>query len=158
MPSLRRATPADASLLAGIAERAYGGYVARIGRRPAPMDTDYDLAVMRDEVWVAVLDDAVAGFVVLRPGDDDLLLENVAVDPPFQGRGIGRMLLDFTEQRALSLDLDGVLLYTNVTMTENQALYENRGFVEIKRVQEEGLGRIYYRKRWRTRGTRMPNT
>ena len=122
------------------------------------MDTDYDLAVTRDEVWVAAIDDVVAGFVVLRPGDDDLLLENVAVDPPFQGHGIGRMLLDFTEERARSLDLDGVLLYTNVAMTENQALYEKRGFVETRRVHEEGLDRVYYRKRWRTRGTRMPNT
>jgi ribosomal protein S18 acetylase RimI-like enzyme len=111
------------------------------------MDTDYALAVRRDEVWVATIDAVIAGFVVLRPGDDVLLLENVAVDPPFQGRGLGRMLLDFTEQRARSLGLDGVLLYTNVAMTENQALYEKRGFVEVQRVHEAGLDRIYYRKR-----------
>ena len=146
-------------MLASIAERAYRHYVARIGLRPAPMDTDYDLAVARDEVWVAVIADGVAGFVVLRPDGDDLLLENVAVDPPFQGQGVGRTLLDLAEQRAGSLGLDGVRLYTHAMMTENQRLYEQRGYVETRRVHEVGLDRVHYRKELpRSRGTRMPNT
>jgi ribosomal protein S18 acetylase RimI-like enzyme len=158
-PSLRRALAGDAPVLAGIADRAYGHYVARIGQRPAPMDADYDLNVARDEVWVADVDGELAGFVVLLPDGDDLLLENVAVDPPFQGRGVGQTLLDLTEQRARSLDLDGVRLYTHVRMTENQRLYERRGYVETGRVHEEGLDRVYYRKDLpRSRGTRMPNT
>jgi ribosomal protein S18 acetylase RimI-like enzyme len=159
VPSLRRAQAAEATVLAGLADRAYRHYVARIGLRPAPMDADYDLAVARDEVWVAVLGDAVAGFVVLRPDGEDLLLENIAVDPSYQGRGVGRILLDLADQRAQTLDLAGVRLYTHAKMTENQLLYERRGYVETGRVDEEGFDRLYFRKELpRSRGTRMPNT
>jgi ribosomal protein S18 acetylase RimI-like enzyme len=110
------------------------------------MDTDYAVAVERDEVWVAVVDEELAGFVVLRPAAGDLLLENVAVDPVLQGRGVGRMLLDLAEERARRLGLNGVRLYTNAAMTENQRLYETRGYVETGRVHEEGFDRIYYRQ------------
>jgi ribosomal protein S18 acetylase RimI-like enzyme len=158
-PHLRRAQPEDAALLAGLAHRAYLPYVARIGRRPGPMDTDYDLAVAQDEVWMAVIGDELAGFVVLRPEDENLLLENIAVDPAFQGRGVGRTLLDLVEQRADGLGLDGIRLYTHAMMTENQRIYERRGYVETERVHEDGFDRLFYRKDLRrSRGTRMPNT
>jgi 3'-phosphoadenosine 5'-phosphosulfate sulfotransferase len=38
---IRPAEPADARAIAEIVERAYGGYVERIGLRPGPMDDDY---------------------------------------------------------------------------------------------------------------------
>jgi GNAT superfamily N-acetyltransferase len=70
-----------------IAAAAYQPYVVRIGRAPAPMTADYAQAVRDRQVWVAVEDGQVTGFVVLvaRPGY--LLLENVAVLPAAQGRG-----------------------------------------------------------------------
>ena len=39
---LCRASAGDVPALHDIAERGYGVYVERIGRRPAPMDDDYD--------------------------------------------------------------------------------------------------------------------
>jgi GNAT superfamily N-acetyltransferase len=150
-PAVRRARPGDAPALAALAQRAYADYVPRIGLRPAPMDADYDHAILADEVWV-VDDDGdgdgggLAGLLVLQPRGDDVLLENVAVDPAYQGRGIGRVLLDLVERRTRELGLGAIELYTHSLMTENQQIYESRGYVRTARVDEEGFDRVFYRK------------
>jgi hypothetical protein len=86
---IRRAGPGDVDAFRAIAVAAYQKYVPRIGRAPAPMTADYAQAVRAGQAWAAVENDQVAGFVILiaRPGY--LLLENVAVLPAAQGRGIG---------------------------------------------------------------------
>lgn len=146
-PDVRRARLDDAPALALLAERAYTPYVARIGLRPAPLDADYEHVVRTDEVWVIDGDGSgLAGLLVLRPRRDDVLLENVAVDPACQGRGVGRTLLDLTERRARDLGLGAVELYTHALMTENQQIYEGRGYVRTAQVDEEGFNRFYYRK------------
>lgn len=50
---LRRAKADDVPALHDIAERAYGVYVERIGRRPAPMDDDYSERIRTARVFVA---------------------------------------------------------------------------------------------------------
>lgn len=57
-------------------------------------------AVCRDEgvrVWVATVDDAVAGFIALKLPEDKVMGEiyMLAVDPGFQGRGVGNTLTQF---------------------------------------------------------------
>ena len=44
------------------------------------------------------------------------------------------------------LGLPEVRLFTHVGMTENQRLYERRGYVETHRLQEEAFARVFYRK------------
>nr|WP_232304204.1 GNAT family N-acetyltransferase [Pseudofrankia sp. DC12] len=84
---------------------------------------------------------------MLVPGDGELLLENIAVDPAEQGRGLGRLLLDLAERRAVALGATSVCLFTHVSMTENQRIYTARGYVETGRRGEDGLKRVFYRKR-----------
>ena len=111
------------------------------------MDADYAHAISADEAWVVDGDDgALAGLLVLQPRRDDVLLENVAVDPAYQGRGIGRALLDLVEQRARDLGIGAIELFTHSLMTENQQIYERRGYVRTAQVDEEGFNRFYYRK------------
>ena len=43
----------------------------------------------------------------------------------------------------------GFLLYTHQSMTENRALYERIGYVEVARRTEHGFPRVYMRKRLR---------
>lgn len=144
---VRRARPGDARAMAQLAQRAYADYVPRIGLRPAPMDADYAHAISVDEAWVVDGDDgALAGLLVLQPRRDDVLLENVAVDPAYQGRGVGRALLDLAEQRARELGLGAIELFTHSLMTENQRVYEHRGYVRTAQIDEEGFNRFYYRK------------
>lgn len=109
-----------------VVERAYGGYVERIGRRPAPMDDDYDERIRTARVLVAD-DDGVVGLIVLVGTPDHVLIENVAVHPDRQLAGIGRALLSLAEDYAGELGLDRLRLYTNVVMVENIRLYTRLG-------------------------------
>ena len=130
-----------------IAAAAYQQYVPRIGRPPAPMTADYSAAIRRGRAWVAVEDGEVAGFVVLVAEPGYLLLENVAVLPAAQGRGIGARLLALAEEHARSLRLPEVRLYTNEAMTENLTYYPRHGYTETHRMQQDGFQRVFFRKR-----------
>ena len=90
-PLIRLAERPDAGQLAGLVDRAYNMYVERIGRRPAPMDDDYDRRIRDRQVFVADCGGEIAGLIVLVCRPDHLLIENVAVDPGRQGEGIGRL-------------------------------------------------------------------
>lgn len=148
MLETRRARPDDAPALTAIATAAYSGYLARMpeGVRPAPLDADYAAAIAHDETWVAELDGRVVGYLVLVAAPDHLLLENVAVDPGAQGRGVGRELLDLAETRARDLGMPEVRLFTHATMVENQRLYERRGYVETGRRRDDEFDRVFYVK------------
>jgi ribosomal protein S18 acetylase RimI-like enzyme len=144
----RRAQPEDAPRLAEIATAAYSVYLPRMpeGVRPRPMTADYAAHVRDDEVWVVDDGNAILGFVVLVPPGDHLLLDNVAVDPSAQGRGIGAGLLALAEDRARAAHLPEVRLFTHVAMVENQARYERLGYRETGRARSGDLDRVHYTK------------
>lgn len=143
---IRVATGADVVRIRDVVRAAYALYVPRIGREPAPMTADYGALVAAAETWVATVAGEIGGVLVIRPAGSELLLENVAVDPPLQGRGIGRTLIAFAERWALEHGLEAVTLYTNEAMTENLGLYPALGFVETGRRTEDGYRRVYFRK------------
>jgi Acetyltransferase (GNAT) domain len=76
-----------------LVRRAYGPYVARIGREPAPMLADYESVVRNEQAWVAEGDGRIVGLLVLRFEHGFVLLDNVAVAPEVQGLGIGSAVL-----------------------------------------------------------------
>jgi ribosomal protein S18 acetylase RimI-like enzyme len=143
---IRRATSEDVAAIRAIVEAAYAMYSPRIGRAPAPVSADYPALVDAGEAWVGIEDEQVVGVLVFRPGDDAVILENVAVDPSFQRRGHGRALIAFVERQALDLGLAEVTLYTNEAMVENLRLYRRLGFVETGRRVEDGYRRVFFRK------------
>jgi GNAT superfamily N-acetyltransferase len=147
--TVRPAGPQDVRAIRALAAAAYAPYAERIGRLPAPVAADYAAAVARGQVWIAALDDAVAGFIVLVVKPDHLLLENIAVRPAEQGTGIGSRLLTLAEEQAALLGLTEIRLYTNIAMTENLAYYPRRGFVETHRGEQDGYSRVYFAKRLR---------
>src|SRR5687767_4895939 len=116
---IRPAEPAEVDAVRACVRAAYSIYVERIGRQPAPMSADYEALVAAGEVWVACEEESVVGVLVIRARSGSLFLENVAVTPGSQGRGIGRALIDFAERQAAELGLPAVELYTNERMTEN---------------------------------------
>lgn len=110
------------------------------------MNADYAASIDRAYVHVLVEGSLVRGCLVLIPLPDALLLDNVAVDPACQGRGFGKLLLDFSESVARSRQFDEIRLYTNERMTENIAWYVRRGYEETRRCVESGYRRVYMRK------------
>lgn len=146
-PGVRRATAADATRMAHVAEAAYSPYLERMGgARPGPLDADYAAAVTDTEAWVVERDGEAVAFLLLVAEDDALRLDNVAVRPSHHGTGIGRALLTLAEGRARTCGLDRVRLFTHVTMVENQRLYERLGYVETHRGGDDGLVRVFYEK------------
>jgi ribosomal protein S18 acetylase RimI-like enzyme len=144
---IRRAIAGDVPAIEALVRDAYAMYVPRIGRQPAPVTADHAGLVAAGQTSVAVVEGEIAGVIVLIPGDDHLLIENVAVAPAMQGRGLGRELMAFAERRAAELDLRELRLYTNQLMTENLALYPALGYTETRRRVEDGFARVYFSKR-----------
>jgi ribosomal protein S18 acetylase RimI-like enzyme len=140
----RRARPEDVGAVRALVEDAYAKYVPRIGMRPLPMDDDYEARVARGEAWL--IGDPLDAVLVLVPADGYLLVDNVAVRPELQGRGLGRALLAFAEERARADGLDELRLYTNEKMTENRALYTRLGYEEMAAETIEGRHAVWMRK------------
>lgn len=144
--AIRPAEPADQAAIERIVNDAYGHYVARMGKRPGPMEDDYAARIADREAWV--LDDggSLAGVLVLCDAADHLLLDNIAVAPAHQGRGVGRRLMAFAETEARRRGWSEIRLYTHETMIENQALYQRLGYVETHRAEQAGFARVFMRK------------
>ena len=145
--SIRPAERGDAAVVRDLVRMAYSKYVERIGKEPAPMLEDYDALIRAGEVWVWDEGGEVLGVLVMRPADDHLFVDNVAVAPGHQGRGLGRELLAFAEERAEREGLPEVRLYTNEKMHENLAVYARLGFEETERKIDGGYRRVFMRKR-----------
>ena len=141
-PANSRDLPAMTRIVAG----AYQKYVARIGKPPGPMLDDYAVHIRNHAVWVAEVDGAAAGLIVLVPEDGYLLLDNVAVDPAYHGRKIGSALLAFADQEAIRRGYTELRLYTHEKMTENVEMYSALGWEEIGRAEQAGYNRVFFRK------------
>jgi len=144
---LRAATAADVASVAAIVDEAYRPYIARTGKPPGPMLDDYAARIDEGTVWVLEQRAVIAGLVVLLPGPNYLLLDNIAVSPSRQRLGLGRRLLAFVEAEALRRGYREVRLYTHQTMVENQRLYASIGYEETGRGTEAGYDRVFMRKR-----------
>ena len=130
---MRRAVAADADALAGCFRAAYAEAAARIADLPA-VAAGLDADIAAHEVWVAALDGgAIAGGIVLVHGDGFVKIANVAVDPAYRGRGLGRVLMAQAETRAVAAGVRELRLATHVDMPENVRLYTHLGWREVGR-------------------------
>ena len=147
--SVRPAEHVDAAAIRELVRAAYSKYVGRIGKEPAPMLEDYAALIEAGEVWVSVEDGEVLGVLVMRPVEGHLFVDNVAVGPRHQGRGLGRELVSYAEEKAAAYGLPEIRLYTNEKMHENLTVYARLGFEETGRGLDGGYRRVFMRKRLR---------
>jgi ribosomal protein S18 acetylase RimI-like enzyme len=145
---IRPAVADDVEAIRDLVDRAYAPWVPIIGMRPGPMEEDYEALVAEGDVFVVDGAEAarVAGLLVLRPDGEALMVENVAVDPAQQGRGLGRTLLDFAEEQARGRGASEMRLYTHERMTSNIELYRRLGWEEYERRESNGFSRVFMRK------------
>ena len=144
-PLIRKATAEDAARIGAIARAAYGKYVPRIGREPAPMVADFAAEVAAGRVVVIATAGAVDGYRIAWPESDAYFIDNIAIDPARQGEGLGRQLMDHAVGEAKRRRLPAIRLYTNAAMMENLSMYAHMGFVETHRAMEKGFNRVYLR-------------
>ena len=88
---IRPAVVADRAAVENVVRAAYAPWIDIIGVQPLPMVADYAELIAAGSVWVL---EPVDGLIVLVPEAGVLLIENVAVSPAAQGRGLGRCLLE----------------------------------------------------------------
>ena len=136
---LRRAAAEDAAAVRALTRAAYAKWVPLIGREPKPMTADYDAAVTRHRFDLLYIDGMLAALIETIREADHLLVENVAVSPDFQGRGLGRKLMAHAEMLAREQGFDEVRLYTNQRFAENIALYRRLGY-RIDREEDVTVG------------------
>jgi GNAT superfamily N-acetyltransferase len=143
-PRLARADEAGA--VAALVERAYTPWVAVLGRRPAPMDDDYAPHIAAGEVWVLEEAGALAALCVLLAAPGHLLLDNLAVDPSRQGKGLGRAMIAHAEALARARGDTELRLFTNELMERNIALYHKLQFIETHRATVDNRRRVFMTK------------
>jgi GNAT superfamily N-acetyltransferase len=110
------------------------------------MTEDYAKVIRERRVTVAESQGNIIAVLVLAVTEEGFLLENVAVDPSHQGKGLGRTLIELAETEARREGFESIYLYTHEKMMENQVLYAKIGYVEFDRREEKGLARVYMRK------------
>lgn len=139
MVTVRAATPADYCAIQDLTRAAYitSGHV--------DPDSPYartltDIQARTDGLHVAEVDGQIAGSVnIALPGSsmaeiadtDELEFRMLAVHPDFQGRGIGRILVEYIVQLGRQRDLDAVAITTMRSMTTAQAMYTALGFHRV---------------------------
>jgi ribosomal protein S18 acetylase RimI-like enzyme len=143
---IRLAEYADRAAVEKIVQAAYEPWVEVIGVRPLPMVADYGELIAQGHVHV-LENGEIDALIVLEVTDGVLLIENVAVRPDRQGRGLGRRLMAFAEFRARSLGLTELRLYTNEKMTSNIGLYESLGYRETGREAKNGRSAVHMSKK-----------
>jgi pimeloyl-ACP methyl ester carboxylesterase/ribosomal protein S18 acetylase RimI-like enzyme len=137
--TLRPAVAADADAIRNLTREAYAKWVPLIGREPKPMTADYAAAVRNHRIDLLHVGDQLAALIETIPETDHLLIENVAVSPAFQHRGLGRHLLAHAEDLAGSLGYATIRLYTNKLFAANVQLYASLGY-QLDREEILSLG------------------
>jgi GNAT superfamily N-acetyltransferase len=132
---IRAATSDDGELLREL-EGAAGAAFRDIGMPEIaddePMSADQLAAyAAAGRSWVAEVDGAVAGYVLVDVVDGDAHVEQVSVHPDRQGTGVGRALLDHVRAWAGERDMRAVTLTTFRDVPWNAPLYRRLGFVDL---------------------------
>lgn len=150
--SIRKAQAQDVPAIQAIIKASYSKYIDRIGKPPAPMTADYhELLQTRDIYVLETGPDAaetiqIIGSIVLGIEGNAVNVNSLVVEPAAQGRGYGRVLMDFAENVARDKGVQSMALFTHVKMHEDIGLYRKLGYVETERKSEDGYDRVYFRK------------
>jgi ribosomal-protein-alanine N-acetyltransferase len=123
--SLRLARPAEATAIANLSRDLieYGlrwrWTPARVAASIRAPDVNVLLACSRAKI---------AGFAIMRYGDDDAHLDLLAVAPPYRRAGVGRQLLEWLEECAVVAGIFNVALEVRAGNEGAQLFYKRMGY------------------------------
>jgi N-acetylglutamate synthase-like GNAT family acetyltransferase len=131
---IRKAISKDADGLKNCMESAYSAYQERMaGACLPPMDVDYMSEIKNYPTWVVEAKGNVLGGLIMSFENDQASIANIAVDPKYQGNGIGGALMKFAESKAREDIFSDLHLTTHVLLHENVSLYQHLGWEETGR-------------------------
>jgi ribosomal-protein-alanine N-acetyltransferase len=129
--SFRPATVSDLDPLLALEARCFP--------RPWPRGAfEQELELPHAALWLAFEREVLAGYVDFWVVPPEISLLNVAVDPAFQRRGLGRAFLELMEREGAAAGGEEVYLEVRRTNLGAQALYESVGYVQT------GIRKRYY--------------
>ena len=168
----RTATLAEGEDVVRVIRAAFTPYMRALGRE-FPPDGSAAFAerwqrivaeLERGDVYLALAGDGergaggrtgghIVGAVRTTPQENDLYINQIAVDPSQQGSGIGSWLLQRIDEVARARGLRGLSLETAEMAVANIRLYERHGFEIVRRgPPDHGLDphpRVYMAKTFR---------
>jgi [ribosomal protein S18]-alanine N-acetyltransferase len=123
--SLRLARSADAAPIANLSRELieYG-----LQWRWTPERVAASIRAADVNVLVAGIQENMAGFAIMRYGDDDAHLDLLAVAPPYRREGIGRQLLEWLEKCAIVAGIPKVALEVRAGNEGAQLFYKRMGY------------------------------
>jgi len=123
--SLRLARPAEAENIATLSRDLieYG-----LDWRWTPVRVAASIRAANVNVLVASMHEDIAGFAIMRYGDDDAHLDLLAVSPSHRRTGIGRQLLEWLEECAVVAGIFNVDLEVRAGNEEAQLFYTRMGY------------------------------
>jgi GNAT superfamily N-acetyltransferase len=146
-PELRPANPQDAGAVRDLVRAAYAKWIAVLGREPLPMKADYERAVREHQIDVLSIDGKMVGLIETMLRSDHLWIENIAVRPDCQGKGLGQRLLMHAERKAAAAGHAEIRLLTSAAFDSNVALYTRLGYFVDKREPFMGGTTVYMSKK-----------
>ncbi len=90
------------------------------------------------DCWVMLDTQTIVGFAIVHYAANEAHLLKLAINPDYQGQGLGQKMLLHVVQTAKSNGADEMFLEVRVSNQKAIALYQNNNFVEI------GMRKGYY--------------
>ncbi|MFI5013493.1 MAG: GNAT family N-acetyltransferase [Hyphomicrobiales bacterium] len=144
---LRSANPQEAGKIRDLVRAAYAKWVPILGREPLPMKADYERAVREHQIDILYIDGRMVALIESMFRSDHLWIENIAVRPDNQGKGLGQRLLTHVERKAIEVGCVETRLQTNAAFEANVALYMRVGYSVDRREPFMGGTTVYMSKK-----------
>jgi predicted N-acetyltransferase YhbS len=131
--------PCDWEAILALIHRAFAGMEGRIDPPSSLRTLTAEGLRTGGEVWV--IGTPPVACVILTPRAEALYLGKMAVEPAWQGKGLGRRLVTLAETRARALGLAVLALQTRVELVENHAAFRALGFEMTGMTAHPGFAR-----------------
>ena len=138
---VRTIGPEEAPAAEELLRAAFAPYIRKLGRQPRPNAYDWLAAACGEaRVYGAYRGNEPAGVAIVAKEATVWTVDQVAVAPSQQGKGIGSLLLQHIEADARRAGVATLSLDTAAIMTDLLRLYERHGFRETHRgLPQHGL-------------------